>query len=59
MIYALNFLILGILITFVSPSLAYVSFFNELAGSLFIPYRCVSDWILRAYQFIQTILQEG
>ncbi len=56
LIYTLNIFILGIIITFVSRSLTYVSFFDQLAGSLLLPYPYISNWILRAYQSMRNIL---
>ncbi len=55
-IYALNVFILGILITFISGSLTFTSFFDELKIDLVIPYQYVADWILRAYEYLRNLL---
>ena len=56
MIYALNIFILGILITFISGSLTFTSFFDELKADLVIPYQYVADWISCAYEYLRNLL---
>lgn len=50
LIYALNVFILGLLVTYISSSLTYGVFFQELKANILFPYNYVGDWISDAVE---------
>ena len=58
LIYTLNVFILGLLITFVSQSLSYRTFFNQLAAGFLLPYWRVMDWLAIGFEKLRLMLAQ-
>ena len=57
-IYTFNVFILGLLITFVSQTLSYRSFFNQLSAGFLLPYWRVMDWITIGFEKLRLMLAQ-
>ena len=57
-IYTLNVFILGLLITFVSQTLSYRSFFNQLSAGFLLPYWRVIDWFAIGFKKLRLMLAQ-
>jgi hypothetical protein len=57
-IYTLNVFILGLLITFVSQTLSYRTFFNQLTAGFLLPYWRVMDWLAIGFEKLRMMLSQ-